>query len=229
MAQCSAGGGVRAGRHCCGVSARSVVLARTSSTRSNRALADSWRSAAALGNRDVCDEAAVGLMPARRSHQGPATDTQERSTMLTTAHNAPLEEAVITSLGLDPRIPDSSEIAVAVEDGIVTLRGTVESLRQRRAAANDASKIDGVYEVDDQLKVSLLDMREDDEIRGAALQTLMWDAEVPAESVDVKVSEGWATLKGNVSHQFESDAAFEDVARMQGVLGITNEIKVTSF
>jgi osmotically-inducible protein OsmY len=149
--------------------------------------------------------------------------------MLTTAHDTPVEDAVISSLSLDPRIPDSTEIAVAVEDGIATLRGTVESFGQRRAAARDARNVDGVYEVDDQLKVRLLDMREDDEIRGAALQTLMWDSEVPAAAVDVKVSEGWVTLKGNVNYQYESDAAFDDVASMTGVLGITNEIKVTTL
>jgi osmotically-inducible protein OsmY len=136
---------------------------------------------------------------------------------------------VIGSLSLDPRIPDSTEIAVAVEDGIATLRGTVESFGQRRAAARDARNVDGVYEVDDQLKVRLLELREDDEIRGAALQTLMWDSEVPAASLDVKVSEGWVTLKGNVNYQYESDAAFDDVASMNGVLGITNEIKVTTL
>jgi osmotically-inducible protein OsmY len=149
--------------------------------------------------------------------------------MLTTAHDTPLEDAVIGSLTLDPRIPDSTEIAVAVEDGIATLRGTVESFGQRRAAARDARNVDGVYEVDDQLKVRLLEMREDNEIRGAALQTLMWDSEVPAASIDVKVSEGWVTLKGNVNYQYESDAAFDDVATMTGVLGITNEIKVTTL
>ena len=149
--------------------------------------------------------------------------------MLTTAHDTPVEDAVIGSLSVDPRIPDSTEIAVAVEDGIAILRGTVESFGQRRAAARDASNIDGVYEVDDQLKVRLLEMREDEEIRGAALQTLMWDSEVPAASIDVKVSEGWVTLKGNVNYQYESDAAFDDVASMNGVLGITNEIKVTTL
>jgi osmotically-inducible protein OsmY len=149
--------------------------------------------------------------------------------MLTTAHDTPVEDAVIASLSLDPRIPDSTEIAVAVEDGIATLRGTVESFGQRRAAARDARNVDGVYEVDDQLKVRLLDTREDDEIRGAALQTLMWDSEVPAAAVDVKVSEGWVTLKGNVNYQYESDAAFDDVASMTGVLGITNEITVTTL
>ena len=67
--------------------------------------------------------------------------------------NTSLEGAVIDSLDRDPRLPDSAEIAVSADGGVVTLRGTVESLSQRRAATKDAKKIDGVYEVDDQLKV----------------------------------------------------------------------------
>jgi osmotically-inducible protein OsmY len=144
--------------------------------------------------------------------------------------NTPLEDEVIARLNLDPRIPDSIEIAVSADGGIVSLRGTVESFGQRRAASDDAHKIDGVYEVDDQLKVSLLgsDRRDDDEIRGAALQILIWDAEVPSDLVDVKVQDGWVTLKGDVSYQFESDAAYEDVASLYGVIGVTNEITVTN-
>jgi hypothetical protein len=44
--------------------------------------------------------------------------------------------------------------------------------------------------------VRLLDeaRREDADIRGVALQALMWDVEVPAESIDVKVENGWITL-----------------------------------
>ena len=144
--------------------------------------------------------------------------------------NSPLADEVLESLDLDPRIPDSAEIAVAADGGMVTLRGTVESFAQRRAAAQDANKIQGVYDVDDQIKVNLLgsDRREDDEIRGVALQALIWDVEVPSDSVDVKVDDGWVTLKGNVSYQFESDAAYDDVASLYGVYGITNEIKVTN-
>jgi BON domain len=144
--------------------------------------------------------------------------------------NSPLADEVLESFDLDPRIPDSAEIAVAAEGGMVTLRGTVESFTQRRAAAQDANKIQGVYDVDDQIKVNLLgsDRREDDEIRGVALQALIWDVQVPSDSVDVKVDDGWVTLKGNVSYQFESDAAYDDVASLYGVYGVTNEIKVTN-
>ncbi len=41
--------------------------------------------------------------------------------------DTPLADAVIANLDRDPRIPESLEIAVAADDGIVTLRGTVES------------------------------------------------------------------------------------------------------
>ena len=139
-----------------------------------------------------------------------------------------LEDAVLASLDRDPRIPASSEIAVTVDDGIVTLRGTVENFSQRRAAAHDVKNLDGVYELDDQLKVNLVgaDRREDDEIRGVALQALIWDTEVPSDMIDVSVQDGWLTLKGDVGYQFQSDAAYDDVGSLYGVYGVTNEIRV---
>ena len=144
--------------------------------------------------------------------------------------NTALEDQVLAGLALDPRIPDPIEIAVSADGDTITLRGTVESFRQRRAAAEDARQVEGVDDVDDQLKVSLLgsDRREDDEIRGAALQTLTWDVEVPSDSIDVKVEDGWFTLEGDVNYQFQSDAAYDDVASMFGVYGVTNEIRVTN-
>jgi len=142
--------------------------------------------------------------------------------------NTTIEDDIRSALILDPRIPEPAEIAVSSEDGTVTLRGTVGSFNQRRAAVKDTREIDGVYEVHDELQVRLLDeaRREDAEIRGISLQILMWDIEVPSESIDVKVEDGWITLTGTVSYQFESDAAFEDLASLYGVFGITNELKV---
>jgi osmotically-inducible protein OsmY len=143
---------------------------------------------------------------------------------------SPLERDVIARLEDDSRIADSAEIAVAGDGGIVMLRGTVERFSQRRAAEHDARGVEGVYEVINHLKVNLLgaDRREDDEIRGAALQTLIWDTEVPSDSINVKVQDGWVTLKGDVSFQFESDAAYAAVSRLYGVAGLTSEIKVTN-
>jgi osmotically-inducible protein OsmY len=145
--------------------------------------------------------------------------------MLETAR---IEGDILATLDEDPRIPSPSEIAVKAHDGAVALRGTVGSFAQRRAAAEDARNVAGVFDVDNELQVRLLDeyAREDAEIRGAALQMLNWDSELPAGSVDAKVVDGWLTLKGDVDYQFQSDYAFDDVSNLFGVVGITNEIKV---
>src|SRR3954447_288021 len=142
--------------------------------------------------------------------------------------NATIEAEIIAQLELDPRIPAPDEIAVKAEGETVTLRGTVGSFAQRRAAVGDARQGNGVIDVYDELQVRLLDdyARDDAEIRGAALQALMWDVEVPAASIDVKVEDGWVTLKGKVGYQFQSDDAFDDVASLVGVTGVTNEIRV---
>lgn len=54
----------------------------------------------------------------------------------------------------------------------------------------------------------------------------MSNEQVPAERIDVAVDDNWLTLKGEVKHQDETDAAFEAVRRLPGVGGIINEIKV---
>jgi osmotically-inducible protein OsmY len=48
------------------------------------------------------------------------------------------------------------------------------------------------------------------------------------DTVDVTVANGWLTLSGRVKHQYESNAAFEAVAGLQHVGGITNKIQVVT-
>jgi osmotically-inducible protein OsmY len=139
-----------------------------------------------------------------------------------------IEADVRAELADDPRLPYIDEIAVDAADGGVTLRGTVGSFAQQRAAVADARRARGVFDVYDELEVRLLneDRRKDAEIRGAALQRLMWDPEIPGDYLDVDVKDGWVTLKGDVDHQYQSDEAFDHAASLYGVTGVTNEIKV---
>jgi osmotically-inducible protein OsmY len=142
--------------------------------------------------------------------------------------NPQIEKDVRAELAGDPRIPVADEIAVEAFDGAVSLRGTVGSFAQRRAAVDDARRTEGVFDVYDELEVRLLDdeRRADAEIRGEALQRLVSDPVLPVDWVDVHVRDGWVTLKGEVDHQYQSDGAFEHVTGLDGVTGVTNEIKV---
>jgi osmotically-inducible protein OsmY len=111
-----------------------------------------------------------------------------------------IETAVAEALRSDPRIPHPEEVAVTVDEDAVTLRGTVGSFSERRAAVRDARTVDGVHYVYDDLSVRLLDaaQRSDAELRGMALQAIARDTEAPAELIDVKVEDGWVTLRGTV-------------------------------
>ncbi len=76
---------------------------------------------------------------------------------------------VRAELASDPRVPYADEIAVEAFGDTVTLRGTVGSFAQQRAAAADARRTRDVIDVDDELQVRLLgeDRRTDAEIRAA--------------------------------------------------------------
>lgn len=127
----------------------------------------------------------------------------------------------------DPKV-DSAAIAVSADDGTVTLRGTVGSLREKREARKAAQRVFGVNSVDNQLKVRLLggQGRSDSELRGFVLQALMLDSLVPA-TVDAKVSDGFVTLTGTVSWQFQRDEADLVASSIAGLLDVFNEIEIT--
>jgi osmotically-inducible protein OsmY len=115
---------------------------------------------------------------------------------------------------------------VSVRAGTVTLRGSVGSFPQRRAAVEITRALPGVAGVEDELRADLRDHWEDDEIRGAAIQSLMSNPDVPDDRVKVTVADAWLTVKGEVKHQEESNAAFEAVSGLPGIGGITNKIAV---
>lgn len=52
-----------------------------------------------------------------------------------------LAENVRSALARDPRVDHDQAIAVFASAGVVTLRGSVESLKQRHAAVEDAHAV----------------------------------------------------------------------------------------
>src|SRR5262249_30396092 len=101
----------------------------------------------------------------------------------------------------DPKV-DNTAVAVSADDGRVTLRGTVGSLREKREAEKAAQRVYGVISVDNELQVKLLSDRGDAEVRGDILQALMLDSLVPS-TVDAKVDDGFVTLTGKANWQYE--------------------------
>jgi osmotically-inducible protein OsmY len=99
-------------------------------------------------------------------------------------------DEIRVALEQDSRLPHPTEVAVSEQAGTVTLRGSVASPGQRRAAVRIAKAVAGVRHVEDELRVDPRDRFADDQIRGAAIQALMSDSEVPEDRIEVEVEAG---------------------------------------
>ena len=135
-------------------------------------------------------------------------------------------EAVRARYEREPRLDHPGELAISERAGTVTLRGTVRSLRQRRVAIDLAKSAHGVRAVEDELVVDPRDHSDDTQIRGSALNTLL--AIRRARHGRCDGGQRLADAKRAVKRQYESDAAFEAVARLPHVGGITNKIQVVT-
>jgi len=138
-----------------------------------------------------------------------------------------IQRDVLAEMKYDARV-QPNEIGVTVEDGVVTLTGLVDSYTKKWAAEEAAHRVRGVKAVANEIEVRLSSIAErtDTDIAAAAVRALEWDAFVPVEKLDVTVSKGWVTLRGEVEWQFQKEDAERVVRRLSGVKGVTNLIVV---
>lgn len=138
--------------------------------------------------------------------------------------NNELERQVSDELLWDPKI-DNSAIAVSANDGVVSLRGTVASFRQKREAQKDAKHVSGVKGVTNELEVRILtkDRRADADLRGDVLQALVLNSVVP-RTVDANADDGKVTLTGTANWMFQRDEAESVASSVRGVISVDNEV-----
>ena len=134
---------------------------------------------------------------------------------------------VVAELSGDPRV-DGETFQISAAGAMVTLRGTVASLRLKRAAGRAVARVRGVASIANELRVQLPaeDHRNDDDLRGDVLEALMLDTSVPM-TVDARVRNGFVTLTGTVQWHYQREAAESRATDVPGVAGIDNAITLT--
>src|SRR6187401_47359 len=137
-----------------------------------------------------------------------------------------LRQAVIAELEFEP-VADAAHIGVAAEKGVVTLSGHVSRYAEKVAAIAAARRVKGVRGVADEIEVRspFEKSTSDDEIAKRAINVLEWDTLVPNE-IQVTVRDGWLTLTGIADWYYQKVTAEEDVHRLTGVRGVTNNIEI---
>lgn len=121
----------------------------------------------------------------------------------------------------------SLDIRVDVNDGVVMLEGTVDSLAKKMAVGRAAHRVAGVLDLADEIAVKTPHGHTDEKIAHAVRQALEWDAVVPDKLITTTVSDGIVTLQGTVGTVAERADAQWVVSCLAGVVGVINEIQVS--
>jgi len=141
--------------------------------------------------------------------------------------DAQLQQDVSAELKWEPSI-HAARIGVEVKDGVVTLAGQVDSYSEKWNAERAAQRVSGVKAMATELKVHLtgLTQRTDGDIARAVENVLEWNSLVPADAVKVMVEGGWVTLTGDVSWQYQKQAAADGIRSLSGVIGVHDKISI---
>jgi osmotically-inducible protein OsmY len=128
---------------------------------------------------------------------------------------------------LEPSV-DSTNIGVAVEKGIMTMSGHVGSYSEKMAAETAVRRVRSASGIAEEIKVRYPSDKKtaDDQIAERANAIIARDAQIPRNTVMVKVEKGWVTLMGSVAWHYQRLAAQSAARKLSGVVGVSNQIQV---
>ncbi len=122
-----------------------------------------------------------------------------------------------------------TDLSVDAENGVVTLKGTVDNEDQRRLAEDTVRGLPGVIRVDNQVRATNEPKEASDDwialkVRGA----LLFHRNVSATDTHVQVRDGSVTLTGTAETEAEKALAGEYAADIKGVRNVDNQIRVVT-
>lgn len=138
-----------------------------------------------------------------------------------------LKLRVLDELAWEPSL-DDTDVVVVARDGSVTLTGFVRSYAERCATETVANRVIGIKAITNKIQVHATQMPSinDDVIIRQATDTLAWDVRINNQKITICVINGWLTLRGEVDWHFQKCLAMQDICRLFGVVGVSNEIVV---
>ena len=138
-----------------------------------------------------------------------------------------LQRRVLDELDWEPSV-DAAHIGVAINDGVVTLTGSVRTYAEKISAEQATKRLVGVRAVANDLEVRPIFPAQpnDTEIAQAVLRALEWDVAVPHELIKTRVAAGVVTLEGQVESWYQRQATEKAVRGLRGVTGIVNHISI---
>jgi len=162
----------------------------------------------------------------KRAEQAKETAKSVSQEDTADTRNAWLTAKTKLALFADERVRGGN-FKVATDRGVVTLRGQVDSVAGKRAAAEIARGIEGINDVRNELQVVVFAGRaavtaKDDDITREIRGRLGRDKQFSSAKVEVRSDGGVVTLTGDVPSIAESARASEIAREVAGVRSVRN-------
>lgn len=145
-----------------------------------------------------------------------------------------IQKEVMDELKCDPYL-NSSEIGVAVKNGVVTLSGIVDTYSKKLFAEVAVKRVSEVKALAEDIQVgnSPAYRKTDAEIAEAVLNALKWHTAVQEDRIKIKVEDGNVKLEGEVDLAYQRDSVTTAIQNLNGVCSVFNlisiKLPVTSF
>jgi osmotically-inducible protein OsmY len=139
--------------------------------------------------------------------------------------DAELQRGVESTLTWNAEV-ESTNLTVSVEDGIVTLEGSVPAYWQMWRAAELVTGVRGVTGVENHLTVVPSRNFVDQDVAAGIEGALERNAHVDAEAVTVEVQDGAVTLTGSVPTSHAREQAYNAAVNTPGVVRVDNNVTV---
>ncbi|RPJ52864.1 MAG: BON domain-containing protein, partial [Methanobacteriota archaeon] len=139
-----------------------------------------------------------------------------------------IKKQVVDEMFWDTRV-DASKVLVRVDNGRVTLTGTVPSYIARTRASSDAWNVSDVVWVENNIAVLPLPSVRivgDEIIRQSVLNALADDPDLDMTDIRISVSDAIVTLEGSVDEFWKRSEAERIACRARGVCDIVNKLTV---
>lgn len=139
-----------------------------------------------------------------------------------------IRKRIVDQLTWDERV-DAAAIDVAVENGRVTLSGTVPNYTALLAASNDVQAVPGVQKVVNELTVlypTTAPLPDDGELRARLESLLRWNALIDEDSIQVQVDKGVIRLRGAVDAYWKKEKVRVMALELCGVVDVVNDLAV---
>jgi osmotically-inducible protein OsmY len=147
----------------------------------------------------------------------------------TTKREDPEIAADVTAALTRDSIVDERHIEVSAANGIIYLRGIVDSYTERKSAEADARTIPGVLDVIDEVTVTLAYSRSDDAIVSDVRMALQSNIAGDLSRIQLSVEKGVVHLTGSVATVALRWLVDEAIRWTPGVADVVNDLEVVTL